>query len=182
MDTLRTLFISFYVSTCISCNSDNRQTQLIEPIKEMTAVSNVDSTTKPAVELPFEKQQYVFLVAIYQRNDTLIIDADFVQYLWGQAAIDAAIKADEADTFKTADGKTYFAVPNDIFIVNESKKVRSLILDKNCVIDLIFNPDRQPPITDNSLSSLKNADKDNPFILTLNNENVVVGIKQVFVP
>lgn len=75
------------------------------------------------------KKQYAVIDRIVQKGDTLIfLDADYIQYLTGHFAIEAAKKAHEADTFKTEDGVTHIDVPNDYFIVNESKKIRHLPL------------------------------------------------------
>ena len=128
------------------------------------------------------KRQYSNIMRIYERLDTVFIDADYIQFLTGDAAIDAAKKANEADSFETADGKIVFAVPNDYFIINESKRIRQLPLAKDCTYDLLNNPDRLHPIEDNSLKSLMKIYGDSPFILTLNDKGVVINIKEVFLP
>lgn len=126
--------------------------------------------------------QYAFIIGVIQKNDTNFIDADYIQYLTGQAAIDAAIKHHEADTFKTVDGKIHVDVPNDYFIVNDNKKIRRLPIDKNCVIDLAINPDGNPIIADNSLESLKKIDNVSPFKLTINKQGIVIKIREIFAP
>ncbi len=182
METLRILFATFSIATLISCNSVDRQPHSIDSIKVEKAPTNLAEPNPKTDTLPAGIKQYALIVDIRKRNDTSIIDADYIQYLFGQAAIDAAIKAHQADTFKTADGKIHIDFPNDNFIVNENKKIRTLILAKNCFFDLIINPDGIPPITDNSVQSLLKVCRGYPFILTLNDDNVVLGIKQVFVP
>ena len=130
----------------------------------------------------YSEDEYTFIVGVIQKADSTFIDADYIQYLTGQAAINAAIKVHQADTFKTEDGKTHIDVPNDYFIVNNNKKIRRLALDKNCSIDLVLNLDRTPPITENSLRNLKKVDHESPFILTLNDKGIVIKIKEIFVP
>ena len=127
-------------------------------------------------------QHFAFIIGIHPQKDSTVIDVDYIQYLTGQTAIEAAAKVHEADSFKTADGKFSATIPNDYFILNENTRIRSLALAKNCVFDLIINPDRTPPVTDNSLSSFMKAYKDNPFRLSLSNDNKVLSIKEIFVP
>ena len=98
------------------------------------------------------------------------------------AAIEAAKKVNEVDSFINEDGKIDFAVPNDFFIVNESKKTRQLPLSKNCVIDLLHNPDGLYPVSDNSLKSLQSIYKESLFILTIKGNGVIIKIKEVFLP
>jgi hypothetical protein len=98
------------------------------------------------------------------------------------AAIEAAKKAHQADSFQTPDGETHIDAPNDYFIVNENKKLRQLPLAKDCAFDLIINADRTHPITGNSLKSFQKIYGDSPFILTLNDKGVVVKIKEAFLP
>lgn len=130
-----------------------------------------------------DNYHYSFIVGVVNRDDTTFIDADYIQYLTGNAAIEAAKKAHQADTFKTADGKTHVSVPNDYFILNENEKIKRLALDKYCSINLVINLDSNPPISDNSLESLKKRiEQGAPFILTLNNSGVVIKIKEVFIP
>ena len=127
-------------------------------------------------------EQYADIVRIFQKGDTTFLDADYIQFLTGDAAIEAAKKAHQADTFQTEDGKTHIDVPDDYYIVNESKKKRQFPLAKDCIFDLIINPDRTHPIVENSLKSLQKIYKDSPFILTLNDKEIVVKVKEVFLP
>jgi hypothetical protein len=169
-------------ATIVSCNSSNNKHALSDSSRKTKSIlDTIDNSVSTAISKS-EKDKYSFIVGFSEKSDTTFIDADYIQYFTGQAAIDAAIKAHQADTFKTADCKTHVDVPNDYFILNESKKIRRLALDKNCSFDLVINPDSKPPITDNSLESLKKIEKDAPFILTLNNDGAVVKIKEIFIP
>ena len=145
--------------------------------KAFDSINKVQTDTQQNI-----KDEYANIVRIIQKDDTILLDADYIQYLTGDSAIEAAKKAHQADTFQTADGKTHIDVPNDYFIVNESKKIRQLPIAKNCVFDLIINPDRTHVIEDNSLNSLKKIYSDSPFILTLNNDGTIIKIKEVFIP
>ena len=171
--TFRLLILLAFVSTLYSCNSDHSSQQQI--LNKETTNGSLDNQTKG-------EEQYVNIVDIQTKGNTTFLYADYVQFYTGDAAIEAAKKANQADTFQTEDGKTHIGVPNDYFIVNESKKVRQLLLSDNCVFELIINPDRIHPIDDNSLKSLRKVYKDSLFILTLNDKGVVVKIKEVLLP
>jgi Tfp pilus assembly protein PilW len=127
-------------------------------------------------------QHYANVIKIISKSDTTFIDADYIQYLLGDKAIEAARKAKQVDTFKNADGSLDFAVPNDYFIVNESTKVRQLVIANNCEFDLILNPDRTNKIFKNTLAGFKKIYKDSPFILTLDKQGRIIKIKEVFLP
>ena len=178
--TLRIILSIIFGTTILSCNSSNNKDSSSDKPQKTKAI--LDTVDKNATIAKSGKEEYSFIVGVVQKDDTSFIDADYIQYFTGQAAIDAAIKAHQADTFKTADGKTHVDVPNDYFILNESKKIRRLALDKNCSFDLVINLDSRPPITDNTLASLKQVDKDAPFLLTLNSDGAVIKIKEIFVP
>ena len=179
---LRILFSIFFTATIFGCNSNSNQQASSDTTQRATEVSDTINKTLSSDTSKYSKDEYAFIVGIIQKGDSTFIDADYIQYLTGQAAIEAAVKVHQADTFKTEDGKTHVDVPDDYFIVNENKKMRRLALDKNCSIDLVINPDGIPPITENSLQSLKKVDHESPFTLTLNDKGLVIKIKEIFVP
>jgi hypothetical protein len=180
--THRLIFSIIFGTTILGCNSSNNQdTSSDKPQKTKPILDTIDKSRAIGIDKS-GKDVYSFIVRVIEKGDSSFIDADYIQYFTGQAAIDAAISAHQADTFKTEDGKTHVDVPNDYFIVNESNRIRRLALDKNCSFDLIINPDRNPPITDNTLGSLKKVHKDAPFLLTLNNDGAITKIKEIFIP
>jgi hypothetical protein len=178
--TLRIFISTFFISTLLSCNSNSTAATAVP---SDTANNVFDSVNKVQVDtIQKNKDEYANIVRIIQRGDTVFLEVDYIQYLTGDAAIDAAKKAHQADTFQDANGKTQIAVPNDFFIVNENKKLRQLPIAKDCVFDFILNPERTNAIEDNSLKSLKKIHTDGPFILTLDNKGFIKKIKEVFLP
>jgi hypothetical protein len=175
--TVRILILTAFVLTLLSCTSNSsRQTSLVKGEK---TVEYLDTLSGNRTD---RKEQYANIVHIFYKDDTAFLDADYIQYLTGDEAIEAGKNAHEADTFKTEDGKTHIDIPNDYFIVNESKRTRQLPLAKDCVFELIINPHRAHPIEDNSLKSLQTIYNDSPFILTLNEKGVIIKIKELFLP
>jgi hypothetical protein len=178
---LRTLILTAFILTLLSCNPNSSNSTAL--VKSDTTTKSLNIADKSQTDIQTSTQeQYANIVRIFQKADTAFVDADYIQYLTGNAAIEAAKKAHQADTFQTEDGKTHIDVPNDYFMVNETKKIRQLPLSKDCSFELIINPDRTHPIADNSLKSLKTIYKDSPFILTLNDKGIVVKVKEVFLP
>lgn len=176
------IFISIlFAIAFVSCHStDNDHTASFVQKTDTIPVSagNYNSDTLVLADTG----TYCTIDSVIQNGDSTFIDADYIQYLTGDAAIEAASKDHRADTAITADGKVVIGVVDDYYIKNESKKIRRLLLAKNCSIDLIINPDGLPPITDNSLASLKKKIDSEIFMLTFNNSGVVIKIKQIFLP
>ena len=175
----RIIILAVSVICIASCNSD-----VTDKSKELSNPTGNNFDSIPQAEsidsLKFDSRQYAFIFKINQVGDSVFIDADYIQFLTGQAAIDAAVKAHDADTFKTEDGVTHFDVPNDYYIVNENKKIRRLKLALNVKYDLLLDMHDDLRIT-NSLEGLKKVYKSSPYILSLYN-NEIVGIKEQFIP
>jgi len=138
--------------------------------------------TVMVAEEPKADSVYAYLKKITDRNDSVIIDADYIQFLTGDAAIVAAKKNHEADTSYDDKGKiTSISVDNDYYILNESKKIRQLLLAKDAVLKFMDNQYRTKPIKDNSVASFKQVYGEAPYILTLKN-NVIVKLEEVYLP
>lgn len=174
---IHAVFVLILISCGTNVSKDNTQNQK-DPISNQ-ANSSVKINTDT---LANTQEQYASINKIFQKSDTIYIEADYIQFLTGVEAIEAARKVNEVDTFINEDGKISFAVPNDYFILNESKIIRQLPVSKNCIFDLLHNPDRLHPVSENSLQSLQSIYKDSPFILTINGSGIIIKIKEVLLP
>ena len=177
---VRLFILTITILILLSCNSNSAPQPSLVNTGKSSNYSDTNNVTKPGKQQS-NMAQYAYIVRILQKEDSTFLDADFIQYLTGEAAIEAAKKAHQADTFQI-DGKTHIDVANDYFILNERTKIRRFPISKDCVFDLIINPDRTPLIKDNSLISLKKVYADSPFVLTITPKGVVVKIKEVFIP
>lgn len=175
--TLRVLILI----AVVSCNTNPKTNTSSGARDSNTNISDI-TLANPIDTLTETQNQYSYIVRIYQMMDTTYLEADYIQYLTEESAIEAARKVNEVDTFRTKDGKIEFAVPNDYFIVNENKKIRKLPLSNDCIFDLLNNPNGIRPATNNSLNSLKEIHHDSPFILTIDKNGFVIKIKEVFLP
>ncbi|OYU56805.1 MAG: hypothetical protein CFE25_06160 [Chitinophagaceae bacterium BSSC1] len=180
--TIRTLNSILVIWTIVGCNSTatNEGSANLQ-MKNSASDTIYDALSDTSKKL--EKEKYTFIISVLEKGEAIYIEADYIQFLTGQTAIDAAIKAHQADTVKTVDGKVTVGIPNDFFIINQSKDTKFLRLDRKCILDLVINPNSDVPTTNaNLLESLKKVSKDSPFLLTLNNEGQVIKIKEIFVP
>src|SRR5688572_28709064 len=126
-------------------------------------------------------QQYVFIKGITPKSEPAFLKVDYIQYLTGENAIEAAKKAGQADTSKSEDGLIQIGVLNDYFIVNDSFKIRRLPVSKDCKFELLTWLDRVNYSTNNSLEGLRKIYEDSPFLVTISNDSIV-EIKEVFTP
>lgn len=153
-------YLLFFLSlTLIKCNSHHNK-------------SSVGDT---------KSLQYVFIKGIVQTSDSIFLDADYIQYLTGETAIEAAKEAGAADTTKTEGGQIQIGVPNDYFILNENAKSRRLPISEDCKYDFLISLDRPNRINDNSPESLRKIYEDGPFLLAISN-GIIFEITEVFTP
>jgi hypothetical protein len=126
---------------------------------------------------------YAYIKETIKRNDSVFIQADYIQFLTGDLAVAAAKKNHEADTSYDDKGKiTSVFVDNDYYILNENKKLRLLPLAKNVeieTVDMSAGVSIAKTTLDNFIS--KHGNDSFPFILHIRN-NIVIKITEVYVP
>lgn len=168
-----------------SCNGNNQQQQTNDAPAD-TVVNVV--VTKPEVEHAAiqpqqkpEEGQYCYINKIYKTGDTTCIDADFVVFLMGKAAVAAARKNGDAEPF-VKNGDTTWSVPNDYYIVNENKKVRTLKLAKDF---RLIVAGKSEAVTDETsrFNYLRQHADEGVFILTIDaGTSLVTVIKEQYLP
>jgi hypothetical protein len=185
-------------SAFVSCQSKQHK-QENESAKKDTVeinVSNPGADTLPP-QLVFYKndtlvegdEQTVYIQSLFKTKDTFYLDADYIEFLTGDEAFDAAGKQGDLDTSYTSDGKMSVGVPNDYYILNENKKTTRLPLSKNVVIETIFWGDDTYYLKRTSIDSLykqyldqrHNADMHTPFALIMR-DAVIVKIQEIYIP
>jgi hypothetical protein len=129
------------------------------------------------------KEQYTYIKSAYEKNGMFYINADYIQFLTGDAALAAAKKNGTADTTYDDKGNiTNIGVDDDYLILNENSKIRTLQLSPGVVIETILPGDDPISLKRISVNDFRNQDyTDRPFILTMRNETVV-AIREVYVP
>jgi len=98
-------------------------------VEETTTTTTVPETTTTTEALPEGVREFAYVVSVEATDDgTVVVTADYAQFLTGDEATQAAIE----DGF-IVEGET---VPNDYYIVNENPQLRELALDPNAPIVL----------------------------------------------
>lgn len=138
---------------------------------------NTDSTNTVAAPESTITKSYC---NIKQINADSTIEVDMIDFLQGDAAIEAARKNGEAIPDVSAKGDTTYSVANDYYIVNDSKEITKLSLDKNLVLD-VYNEDMDGKKADATLEFVKKHLKFGVFILHLK-DGKVVKIEEQFIP
>lgn len=127
-----------------------------------------------------QEQNYCLISSIYVENDKHYIEADYIQYLTGEKAIEEAKKNGDADVF-IINGKKEYNIPGDFYIVNENSKLRKLELSENVKIDLIYNNDLKSNDIKSILEYFINNYDEKVFLLVLSGGKVT-EIKEIFTP
>lgn len=125
--------------------------------------------------------EYSYVTDIEKRHDSIFIKADYVQFFNGPNVVEEAKKRHQADTSYDKKGKIEdIFVPDDYFIVNDDKELRSLYLPVNTPITMdseiaghAKNINTYPYFSQHFKNSL--------FVLTEKN-NMISAIKEVFLP
>lgn len=125
------------------------------------------------------QQTYSLIIKVYSEKGKNYIDADYIQYLTGDMAIEEAKKNGEADVFIVNDKKEY-AIPGDYFILNQSKKIRKLELSNNIKFELVNNDDIKNPSEINTFKYFK-KNYDGTYKLIIEGKKVV-KIEEIFIP
>lgn len=128
------------------------------------------------------KEQYAYIKTIFKKNGVSYIVADYIQFLTGKKAFEAAKKHGDLDT--TYDDKGNVSdvfVDDDYYIVNENDKLRDLPLSENVVIELHSTDEHKPGLVKVSVADFGKKLPDAPYLLTISNEKVI-EITQVYVP
>jgi len=128
-----------------------------------------------------EKGQYCHIVQVYSKDSATWIDADYVQFLMGDAGLAAAKKHGDAEIGIDKKGDTTWGLPDGYYILNENKKVRSLKLAGDVEFIGVEGVTPAPP-ANLTVKYLQSIVKDNLFILAFNTNGEVFRIKQQFIP
>lgn len=126
--------------------------------------------------------EYSYIDAVKEQNGVQIINADYVQYLTGKAALNAAIAKGDVERNFDKNGKPEWYIPNDFYIVNDNKKTRKLILDKSCTYHLLTSENNLPTLANQSFSDFKTNFSEKLFKVFFNKNGSVSKIEEVYMP
>ena len=162
------VFMCCAVFLLAGCHFTDREKQVVSK-KLNTGKKTVQKEAVTPQSQPYPGQ-YCFVKSVYERGDSSYIEADYIQFLMGKDAIDAATKRGDVEM-----------VLDDYYIVNENTKLRILPMSKDVVIQLVTTDDGKSFLENANQSSLSTRLKDGIFVLQINN-GLVTKIKQQFLP
>lgn len=153
------------------------------PAKDTPAVT---SSQKESVIPPEESDslKFCYIKRFYKEGNALFIDADYIQFLYGKKAVEAARKHNDAE-MEVKNGDTTYYVLNDYYVLNENTRIRKLTLSPDVSCYTISYEEPRVVLEKASLQKLEsnyNKNNDNYYILTLDKNNVVTSIKEQYVP
>jgi len=179
---MKYLFAAVCGLTLMGCNGNNGQQETAEKNADTIVSAEVKPEVQQVAVAPQEKPeegQYCFIEKVYEKEGTAFIDADFIQFLMGKAAVAAARKRGDAEPVVT-NGDTTWSVPNDYYILNENRKIRTLALKPGFLLTTVSQPAEKEM---SGVEYLKKYAKDGLFILTLDGaDSTVTAIKEQYLP
>jgi len=150
------------------CNLDENNTHKKPAHKVVKTDSPVVKHTSIQPQSQAEAGQYCYIKTVYNKEDgAAYIDADYIQFLMGDAAVAAAKKKKDS-------------VMDDYYIINDNTKIRSLKLNARFEFTVVEN-DASAGKT--AMDYLQSAIKNNwVLVLYFNEKGEVVRIKEQFLP
>ena len=191
MKTSLTLFAILFIFLAACNNGDTKASAPAEgdtatvavtpPPKDTTAIAD---TPKESVLPPEESDslKFCYIKKFYQEGNTQYIDADYIQFLFGEKAVAAARKHDDAE-MEVKNGDTSYYVLNDYYVLNENTRLRKLALSPDVSCYTISWGGPSVLLEKTSLTKLQsNYNAGNYYILILDKQHVVTSIKEQYVP
>lgn len=126
--------------------------------------------------------KFCFINKLYKKGDNYFIDADYIQFLTGDKAVAEAKKHHDAE-MEVINGDTVYSLLDDIYVLNENKKIRSLRLGEGIkLMDLANDPESVvlKPVSFDTFK--KGYSKDHIYILIAPGDSVVTAIKRQYLP
>src|SRR5262249_10503900 len=80
------------------------------------------------------KNQYAYIISIEKEKGITYAVVDYIEFLVGKKAFEAARRHGDLDTSYDDQGHMHVSVDNDIYIVNDNKKLRKIPLALNVVV------------------------------------------------
>ena len=129
------------------------------------------------------EKQFGFLKKVYQKDEKWLIDIDYIQFLSGDEAIKAARKHGEAEMDIDAKKDTTYWVPNDYYIVNDNKKIRTFEFASSAKIGTldVSNTGMEEHSGLEYLVKVFKKKTNLPFLLKID-EGKIIELKEQFIP
>ncbi len=148
------------------------------PVATSTPIATPTPVLTPTPTAGVTENRIGYVRKAYTSNGKNYIDIDYVQFLTGQAAIDAA----KADGIAEQDEHGNWYVPNDYYIVNDSSQLRTFEVSSTAAIKL-DDGSAKKSITFAKLKSMGPTFDDGEMLMHCKVVNgIVTSLIQQFVP
>lgn len=176
---MKLLITALLALSLFSCNNSDTKTTGKDSIPMQTPVAD---TSKAIASTDSAREQYCYITGIEKGHDSILIKADYVEFFNGKNVLEEAKKRHRADTAFDKNGKVQdIFVPDDYFIVNDNKQLRTLYLPANTPIKMEseFVTDKKKEI--NNYEYFSGHYKNSLFMLTVKGNNVT-AVREIFLP
>lgn len=136
---MRTLILVGTIATLCACSNPSRDAEasvVIDSTGSTTDTLNVEpviETNSVSVQMVPLTGKYCYISAVQKSGDHIIIKADAVDFLMGDAAVAAARADGEADFSVESNGDTSWHVADDYYIRNSDTRTSHYRLAKDFV-------------------------------------------------
>jgi hypothetical protein len=199
------ILISFFLFGlfCMSCQSNKAKQAgnitITDTLRKNDSVHSLKEEVLPALFEAIKNdtiiagdQQTAYILSVLKTNEGLFLEADYMEFLMGDKAFEAAKKHHDLDTSYDGDGKMHVGILNDYYILNENTRTRRLRLYDKIVIEVFHWAEDTYYHTRISADSMYRMYKryagefperytGTPFSLTLRNGEIV-KITEIYVP
>jgi hypothetical protein len=126
--------------------------------------------------------QQAYVTNIVERNDSIYLDVDYINFYFGDEAAKWAKKTGQMDTSYDDKGKMYISYNEDYIIINQNPAIRHFPVAKNAPIRMIhwYNT-KAAEKRDNSFEEFRKRFEKTPFLLTIR-DGQVVKIMETYTP
>lgn len=175
---MKILIVSIFIIGLLSCNNSTDKSATAD---SATSKANMGDTIKTIIP-DTAVDIYCNITGIEKKQDSVFIKADYVEYFHGPNVLEEAKKRHRADTAFDRNGKiTDIFVPDDYFIVDDDRSLRSLYLAANTpiIMDTEIAGNKSNKI--NTYAYFSKHYETSLFLLRVKG-NSVESIKEVFLP
>ncbi len=174
---MKTIIAALFALSFFSCNNSKTETSPAD-----TVTKKGTSDTLHTITADSASEEYAYITGIEKTHDSIFIKADYVQFFNGPDVLKEAQKRHRADTSFDKDGKIQDVfVPDDYFIVNDDKQLRTLYLPGSTGITMDTEIAGEKTKNINTYAYFRQHFKNSLFKLMVKN-NVVTAVKEVFLP
>ena len=175
---MKILIVIIFYACFLSCNNSSDKTVLTD-----STVSKTNSgDTAQHIVADTVSNVYCYITGIEKMHDSIILKVDYVNFFNGPNVVEEAKKRHRADTAYDKSGKIQdIFVPDDYFIVNDDKALRSLYLQNSVPITMDVEIAGTKTKNINTYEYFSKHYENSLFLITVK-KNRVESIKEVFLP